>query len=157
MAKRASAHLVKIHRSYTVDDAARLLGVSKGTVRRWLKNGLPAMQDRRPHLILGPELIRFLDGQRTPTRKCEPHQCFCFKCRAPSDPALAELEYRPSNPTTGQLTALCERCSTVMHKAASPRVLASIGDQFTVRWMQGCEPLIDGAKPRVNDHLQRKG
>jgi hypothetical protein len=31
---------IKLHRNYTVDEAARALGCSKGTVRRWLKIGL---------------------------------------------------------------------------------------------------------------------
>lgn len=45
---------VKVHRSYTVDEAARLLGVTKGTIRRWIGAGLPAITDRKPFLILAP-------------------------------------------------------------------------------------------------------
>jgi DeoR/GlpR family transcriptional regulator of sugar metabolism len=39
--KRPTGQRIKIHRSYDVTEAARALGVAKGTVRRWLKDGLP--------------------------------------------------------------------------------------------------------------------
>ena len=55
---------VKIHRNYTVDEAARILDVHKNTVRQWLKNGLPAIDDRRPLLILGSELSAYLKKRR---------------------------------------------------------------------------------------------
>ena len=51
--KRVNARRVKIHRSYAVDEAARLLGVHKNTVRSWIKRGLPTVDNRRPILILG--------------------------------------------------------------------------------------------------------
>ena len=54
MRKRQHRRMVKIHRSYTVDEAARGLGVAKGTVRRWLNSGkLSAIEGLRPALILG--------------------------------------------------------------------------------------------------------
>ena len=41
MAKRHRSHrLVKIHRSYTVEEASILLGVHRNTVREWIKRGL---------------------------------------------------------------------------------------------------------------------
>ncbi len=43
MAKLPNHRLVKIHRSYTVEDAARCLAVHKNTVRRWIKAGLPTV------------------------------------------------------------------------------------------------------------------
>ena len=54
---------VKMHRNYTVDEAARVLGRDKGTIRRWIAKGLPAIKDQKPHLILGTDLIEFLKTQ----------------------------------------------------------------------------------------------
>jgi excisionase family DNA binding protein len=37
---------IKIHRNYTVEEAARTTGCAKGTIRRWIKSGaLPAITD----------------------------------------------------------------------------------------------------------------
>ena len=59
MPKRVNPNLAKIHRNYSVGEAAALLGVHKNTVRNWIKNGLPLCDDRRPALILGAELREF--------------------------------------------------------------------------------------------------
>ena len=125
MPKRTNWRVIKRHRSYTVDEACTALKVCKGSVRRWIKDGLPALTDQRPLLILGDDLIDYLKQTKRPAQKCAAHQCFCFKCRAPRNPAFHVLEYHPFNATNGQLRALCEQCSTVMHKAASQATLTA--------------------------------
>ena len=57
MGKRHPNHrLVKIHRSYTVEEIASLFGIHKNTVRGWVKAGLPTCDNKRPMLILGHDL-----------------------------------------------------------------------------------------------------
>jgi excisionase family DNA binding protein len=108
---------VKRHRSYTVDHAARVLGVAKGTVRRWLKGGLPGVAGRRPVLILGADLAEFLDGRRARKQTCELHECYCFTCRAPRAPAGDMADFIPLSSTSGNLRARCCTCIGVMHTA----------------------------------------
>ena len=55
--------LAKIHRNYTVEEVARLFGVHRNTVREWIKRGLPTSDDKRPKLILGRDLIAFLQAE----------------------------------------------------------------------------------------------
>ena len=56
MRKRRPNHrLVKIHLNYRVEEAARLLGTHKNTVRAWVKAGLPTCDSNRPTLILGSD------------------------------------------------------------------------------------------------------
>jgi hypothetical protein len=65
MGKRHPNHRhVKGHRSYTVEEIAGLFNIHKNTVREWVKAGLPTSDDRRPMLILGHELIAFLQARR---------------------------------------------------------------------------------------------
>jgi transposase len=37
--------LVKIHRSYAVEEIAKLFGIHKNTVRCWVKDGLATIDD----------------------------------------------------------------------------------------------------------------
>ena len=110
---------IRLHRNYTVDEAARALGVAKGTVRRWLKVGLPSIADRRPLLILGVDLVGFLRARRAKKATCRLDECYCFSCRAPRRPAFNAVEFIPLTSKGGNLRALCEECSTVMHKRVS--------------------------------------
>ena len=66
MKKRHPNHrLVKIHRNYAVEEIAKLFGIHKNTVRTWVKNGLSAIDEKRPMLILGHELVEFLKARGT--------------------------------------------------------------------------------------------
>ena len=83
MAKRPSHRALRAARSYTFEEAAIALGVSKGTVRTWVNNGLPAMKAQRPHLILGEALKDFLQA-KTAKRKSalRPAELYCLSCKA---------------------------------------------------------------------------
>ena len=62
MGRRPNQRLVKIHRSYTVEEIARL-NVHKNTIRGWIRGGLPTIDARRPTLITGSDLRRFLSQE----------------------------------------------------------------------------------------------
>jgi len=70
---RLNHRLVKIHRSYLVEEAATLLDVHRNTVRQWIKLGLPTSDEKRPTLILGRVLIDFLQSSRALNKRpCHP-------------------------------------------------------------------------------------
>ena len=135
-AKRLRIRLVKRHRSYSFDEAARTLGVAKGTVRRWVSAGLPVMTDQRPYLILGADLIDFLEKRTSRRQKCRLPECFCFRCRAPRMPAFSAVEFFGRG-SSGNLRALCECCSTVMHKRVATAKLGELRKLVDVTLMQG--------------------
>jgi len=60
--KRLNPRRVKLHRNYTVGEAAMLFRVHKNTVRSWLNDGLKTIDDRRPILILGRQLASFVQA-----------------------------------------------------------------------------------------------
>ncbi len=155
MPKRANWRSIKRHRNYTVEEASVALKICRGTVRRWIKNGLPALTDQRPKLILGDDLIEYLKRTNKPAQKCEAQQCYCFKCRKPRNPAFNMLEYHPFNATNGQLRALCAECSTVMNKGASQAGLARIRPEFSIEIRRADQRLNNGTDPPLNDHLKQ--
>lgn len=132
MAKRPNWRKVKKHRSYTVDEAARALDVHKGTIRRYIKIGLVVLDDQRPLLILGSDLIAFLQAQVPKKQKCDLHECYCLKCRKPRAPAFSDAEFTPDKANSGQLRALCETCTTVMHKRISHDQYRDLRDVLTI-------------------------
>jgi excisionase family DNA binding protein len=63
-ARNPNRRSIKIHRNYTVEEAARATGCAKGTIRRWIKSGaLPAITDRKPNLVLGGDLFDYLKAR----------------------------------------------------------------------------------------------
>lgn len=137
-ARRPSRRSVKIHRSYTVDQAARVTGYAKGTIRRWIKSGaLPAITDRKTILILGGDLADYLKARSTRGTKLKIDEWYCFKCRAARAPAWGIAEYMPLTSSTGNLRALCCDCTTVMHKAIAQASLAALAGIVDVAPSQG--------------------
>lgn len=121
MSKRQPNHLlVKIHRSYTVEEISRLFKVHKNTVRLWIKSGLPTCDVRHPMLILGLDLRGYLQARRQQKKRpCKLGELYCMRCRDSKPPALNMAEFHPITVTSGNLRALCPDCGCLMHRGVS--------------------------------------
>ena len=131
--RRANPRRVKIHRSYTVDEVARLLGVHKNTVRAWIKSGLQTSDTRRPALILGRHLSSFLHDRRKRSRQpCRPGQMYCVGCRAPKYPAGQIADYIPLSASFGNLRGICPDCESFIHRRVALKDLAAVAGNLEV-------------------------
>ena len=149
--RRINPRMIKIHRSYSVDEAARALGAHKNSVRSWIKNGLPVVDGGRPALILGHELQDYLERKRKARKRpCPPGTIYCFKCREPRRPALGMVEYVFGNGAAGNLTALCETCDTMLFRRARPRDLATIMPGIDVQIREAGARLLGRPAPSLN-------
>lgn len=121
--------LVKVHRTYTVEEIATLLAVHKNTARQWLDQGLAAIDQRRPILVHGAALIAFLKHRRDSAKSpCGPGQIYCLRCRAPKAPAGSFVEYRPFTFDRGNLVGTCPDCQAPLCRRVSlARMAAAIG------------------------------
>lgn len=148
---------IKIHRTYTVEEAARATGSAKGTVRRWIKSGaLPALTDQKPTLILGGDLYDYLKSRASSGPKLQLHECYCLKCRAARSPAEGVADYVPLTNSTGNLRARCCTCTTLMHKAVSLATLGALAGVLAVTVRQATKHITDTIKPSLDDHLAQE-
>ncbi len=147
MARRKGWRAVKTHRNYTVDEVARNQGVCRGTVRRWVKAGLPVLADRRPALILGGDLADFLKALTPEKHRCATDEFFCFRCKTPRRPAFQAVECRHIAGSRFHLTALCCTCSALMQKAASPATVATLERMRGLSISMDAESLGNGTSP----------
>jgi excisionase family DNA binding protein len=157
MARKPNWRAIRIHRTYSVDEAARSLGVAKVTVRRWIASGsLPVIDDCKPTLILGVELSAYVKGRRMAKHKCRLDQCYCMRCREPKAAALSEAELIQTKGASAMVRMLCETCATVMHKRLSWEQVPQLSALVSLSGVQRVKHLSETAQPCVNAHCQKE-
>ena len=157
MTKRRPNHrLVKIHRSYTVEEVARLFRIHKNTVRAWVKAGLPTCDGKRPTLILGCDLAAYLQAHRTKNKQpCQPEEIYCVRCRAPKKPAGDMAEYQPVTATIGNLMGICPDCDGMIFRRASLVKLARIQGNLAITFAEAQRQVSDRNQPTVNSDFSQ--
>jgi hypothetical protein len=149
--RRPNYRLVKIHRNYTVEEIACVLGVHKNTVRGWIKQGLRTIDRQRPTLILGSALSHFLkDRRRTGHKRCAPGEIYCVKCREPVRPAGGMADYVPRTSSLGTLTGICPGCENVIYRRVSRATLDESRGDLEVMIPQARSHLRDSRSLSVN-------
>ena len=152
MGKRHPNHrLAKIHRSYTVEEIAKLFGIHKNTVRHWVKEGLATTDDKRPMLILGHVLVEFLQARRAKNKRpCRPGELYCVRCRAPKPPAGDMAEYSTITEKIGNLIAICPDCNSIMNRHISLSRIGEFYGKMDISLPEALRQLIENSKPTVN-------
>jgi hypothetical protein len=149
--KRINPCRIKINRSYTIVEAARLLRVHKRTVQRWIERGLPTCDDARPTLLLGRALKDFLRQQQLDSKQpCQPGQLYCVCCRAPKSPAGQMVDFIPKTPTSGLLQGICPDCGTLIHRALSTVVLKQMASGLEIAFPRAQLRLSDTSRALEN-------
>lgn len=144
MARRLNGRAISIYRSYLVHEIAAALGVHRGTVLRWIRQGeLTPIDGGRPIYVHGRTLLEFLERRKPKKQKCRFNEWLCMKCRLPRNAAFDEAEIISSSRRTCNIRALCRDCTTVMHKRFSNSMLTDLKTFVTLTAAQDCEHLIE--------------
>lgn len=116
MGRRISPRGIRKHRLYTTSELARALGCCKETVRRWVRNGLYAIEDVKPILIRGEDAVAYLKSRRSAKQKCAIDECYCVRCKRPTRPSFAAAAITLNVAGRPELRGPCEACGTPMMK-----------------------------------------
>ena len=154
--RRPNYRLVKIHRSYTVEQIASLFGIHKHTVRNWMKKGLTTSDLKRPVLILGAVLSAFLKAKRLKNKQpCKPGEIFCLRCRLPRNPAGEMAEYQPTSATLGCLIGICPACGKFIYRRVNPTKLEQIRGKMNITFPIAQKHIVERTEPFVNTDLEQ--
>lgn len=143
--------MVKIHRSYTVEDVACLFDTHKNTVLEWVKAGLATNDSKRPMLILGADLAAFLKARRMKNKRpCKPNEFYCVRCRMPRVPAEGMVDYTPESETDIRMEAICPVCDCMMNRWISRTKLEQICGKLEVTFREAEERVSKRTEPVLN-------
>jgi hypothetical protein len=153
--RRHRVNLIKATYSYDTNEIAKLFHILRNTVRQWFKAGLAPIDERRPVLVHGSVLKKFLaqrqEGRR---RKCAPDELFCFRCRAPRRPWGGLVDVVQRTKRISKLRAICCVCETEMHQTIRPSDLSNFMAAIE-RQSMAPERLIGSSHPIENCDLKK--
>lgn len=152
MARRHDWRRVRKHRAYTVDEAARALGVCKESVRRWMGAGLPALRDGKPYLIRGADLIAYLRKRRTPKVRCGIGEAYCVGCRRASRPMPGSAAIAYDRRRRPFLKGHCEACGAAMRRPLKSSDIEATQQVLRESFPQAEGHLSTSGIPRLSVH-----
>lgn len=91
------------------------------------------MTSRRPYLVRGAELRRFLIARRDEAR-CQlgAGQLFCLSCRAARHPMADQVTYVAQTPKAGRIQGHCGTCGACCARMVSAARLPEITQHLNV-------------------------
>ena len=149
-----NTRLVKRDYPYFLREIADLFSIHPNAVRHWIRAGLAVVDDRRPLLIHGGDLIDFLKARQTKRKqKCAGDELFCFRCRRPRRPRFSRVDLVIRGGSRVHLSGECETCGTRMYRAGSAAKFAEY-EKALILQTEGQGRLRDGFQPNVTCHLE---
>ena len=118
---RYNPHLIKARHSYSVEEIAALLGISRKTCLRWLQEGLkPIEPNTKPLLIWGNDLRLFLAEKKKQKKVVlKSKEFYCMRCHQAVKAKAHTERTIPTGKKIGRdardqfyLIGKCNQCST---------------------------------------------
>jgi hypothetical protein len=120
--------------SYTIREIAELFEVHPQAARRWTRNGLRTIDERKPFLVHGGDLIAFLNERQSGRKhRCQPNQFFCCRCRSPRRSRDDRVTIHIRNTKQLNISGRCEECGARLNRAGSVGRLNDYRKTFVVQ------------------------
>lgn len=133
MARRADPRRLRSALSYTVSELARACRVTEGTVRQWLKDGLPALTQQRPTLITGAAAKAFLIARRAKKKKpIGPDELFCLSCKTPRKAFEGIVDLMETPGQAPRIHGFCAVCETMCCRIVKRSDIPDLRRDFTI-------------------------
>lgn len=140
--------------SYTIHEIAELFSLHKNSVSTWIKSGLPIIDNKKPYLINGADLIQFLNiRQKKRKHICKSYELYCCKCRLPRKPHPNSVIIENRNMYRLKISARCEICQTKMFKDANVQKRIEIEKAFAAL-LQTQEHIYDCNVVSINSDIR---
>ncbi|MCP5180217.1 MAG: helix-turn-helix domain-containing protein [Pseudomonadales bacterium] len=122
--RRINVNRIRLLFCYSVHEVAELLGVHRQTVKRWIREGLTVLDNRKPILIPGVALKAFLMERKARKKQpCRVGEMYCLRCRKPRIPEGLRVECDRTTTALGMLRGRCSDCGTVMNRRVATAAL----------------------------------
>jgi hypothetical protein len=107
-------------------------------------------------LILGPDLAAFLQARRTKNKRtCLPGEIYCVRCRAAKSPLGEYADYLPITEKTGNLTAICPDCNSIMYRCVSLAKLGQVRGKLDITFPQALKRINESSRPTLNSDFNQ--
>jgi RNase P subunit RPR2 len=147
MTRRHDVRRVKSHLCYSVAETAALFNVREATVRKWVREGLTPIDDRKPYLFSGMSLAAFVAARNKPRQPLEPGQVYCVACKGPVVPAGKEVIFEVRSETAGDLVGTCGQCQHRVFRRVRRTQVQEKAGSLVVRYEDGTTPVSADREP----------
>ncbi len=154
MSKRLYPHKrVRYWYAYDIDDICALfsdLGLHPQTVRKWIKNGLQAMDAGKPALVYGHDLIAYLKKNNS-ANKCKTafDEMYCMRCQD-ARPVFRNKIAVEQKTQFLKVQGACRECKNPMFKNYKLSDFPALRQKFT---LVGVLELYDFETPTDKTHI----
>lgn len=147
-----NTRIIRQKQSYSTQEIVDLLKVGISTVNRWYATGLMPIDNQKPFLVFGADLINFLNKKnRRGKTKSNADELFCCKCKIPRKSFENAATINIVNATKLMIIGACEICGTKMNKLGSSLKIEEYKKIFIVRAILN-ENLLECANSSVIDN-----
>jgi len=154
--RKYNTNLIKETLNYSIYGIADLYGIHRGTVRQWIKEGLPLIDNHKPFIVLGSYLKEFLKNRQGNRKtKCNANELYCFKCRDARTSWNNLVDLKILNERSLLIIGICSQCNTETNKLSSLKNLDEIQEIFDVQTIHN-QDLIGFDPSIVNTNINEE-
>jgi len=117
---------------YTMDEAGTLIDRSARTIRAFIADGMPTIDNGKPTLIRGYDLINYLRTKNQVTKNpLKFNEMYCLRCREPIVPQNNSVTMHETG-TSLKISGICPLCSKVANRAYKISAKDLLSDTFHI-------------------------